>query len=62
MPLPHLLFIHNSFGLLILDPHPAILHSFPLSLFDNSVLPSYYIHDDLSFTIAIQWFYHRAIQ
>lgn len=41
MPLARLLFVHNSLGLLILDPHPAIPHPFPFSLFDNSVLPSY---------------------
>ena len=62
MPLANILFVHNSLGLLKLDPHPEILHSFPFSLFDNSVLPSYYVHDDLTFAIAIQWFSYRAIQ
>jgi hypothetical protein len=62
MPLSILLFVHNSLGLLILDPDPAIPHSFPFSLFHNSVLPCYYVHDDLTFAIAIQRFSHRAIQ
>ena len=62
MPLADLLFIHNSLGLLILDPHPAIPHSFPFPLSDNSVLPSHYAHDDLPFTDTVQWLSHRAIQ
>jgi hypothetical protein len=62
MPLANLLFVHNSLGLLILDPRPAIPHSFPFSLFDNSVLPSYRVHDDLTFAIAIQRFSHRTAQ
>ena len=62
MPLANLLFVHNSLGLLILDRHPAIPHSFPFSPFDNSVLPSNHIHDDPTFAIAIQRFSHRAIQ
>ncbi len=55
----HLFLIHNSPALLILDPHPPIPHS---PLFNYSVLPGYYGHDDLTFTIVMQWFSHRAIQ
>jgi hypothetical protein len=62
LPLANLFFVHNSLGLLILDPHPVIPHPFPFSLFDNSVLRRYYVHDDLTFAIAIQWFSHRALQ
>jgi hypothetical protein len=62
MPLANLLFVHNSLGLLILDPRPAIPRYFPFSLFDSSVLPNYCVHDDLTFAVAIQRFSHCTTQ
>ncbi len=53
MPYAHPYLIHNSLGLFMVDPDPAIPHSFPSFLLTYSVILNYYDHDDLTFAVAI---------